>query len=420
MKIKYKNIQTACVLYIIVWLIAPPLSYDFIYRILAMFAVFVWLFLYLLSPMRAEDYKINRSMKIYTLCVAIYVPILFLFRCIFNNMSVIDAFYYDITTYIMLLVGMIGGIYARAKRHNEIKIFYVCAVVVAVFFSLTSIFRDERFYELTRAAGEYMSKSEEMLVYEAAKSGVGSFGFFCFTAVLTPIVLWNSYLLKGKQRVLSIIAVVVMEFGVFSAGYTLALGISLVGIALCLLYNVKTLIPKMLIVIGIVLVIIFLDTVSVYIYHFLQNLSRGTFYENKVNDIFSFLMEGESSGSFELRAERYRMSLNSLKEYPVIGSYLINGTYAVGYHSAILDTFAGYGWIVGGAWFYIIAIFPTTLVYKNKESKRYRLLITILIMATAMFNQYTMIMATFYLVVPVINCFKKDEMQKINDKRRYE
>lgn len=400
MKISYRQIQLMCVLYLVTWMLAPPLSYDTIYRLMAIGVAGIWMFIQISLRKKDVNLKVHRQLKIYLICVFIYAIVLFAFRCIFNHMTPWNAFYSDVTTYILLFIGYIGGVYCRDMRYAELKRIFYWALVIAVLFSITSIFRPEEYYELTRNAGGIIEEEKAVLAREAAMHGVGAFGFFCFTSVFAPLVLWFSYAQTGKRKVLIRIAFVIIEVGVFSAGYTLALLISLVGISICLVVKTRSMMGKIVVVFSTFLLLIFWNSLAPSLYSFLQNVLTGTLYENKVADIFSFLIEGESTGAFKNRQERYIYSLQSIFKYPILGSYVFAGIRAVGAHSSILDTFAAYGWLVGSAWIYIIIIFPHKL--SCSAQKGYKLLGSILLFLTALFNQYVMMMGVFYFLFPAV------------------
>ncbi len=407
MRIKGSQIQLVCVLYLVAWMIAPPLAYDTIYRLLAIIAAGIWVLVQVLMKRAVVVSETKKHVKLYLVCVCIYALVLLVFRCVFEHMSIGSSFYYNITTYILLFIGYVGGVYHREGRYKDIKIIFYFVLVIAVVFSVTSIFRDEAFYELTRNAGGDTSEEYEILAREAAKQGVGAFGFFCFSSVFAPMILWNSYEQSTRKKVIFRIAFLVVELGVLSAGYTLALLISLVGCVCCLVLKMRSLTGKTVIVISAILLVVFWDDLSYVLYAFLQKISSGTMYETKVEDIFSFLIDGESSGTFEARQERYMLSLQAIFKYPLFGSYLWAGVREIGSHSSILDTFAAYGWIVGSVWLYIITVYPCKLL--RSYDKGYKLTFFLLLFLTAVFNTYTMMMGVFYFLVPIGSLFFNDK-----------
>ncbi len=401
MKVGYRTIQLICVLYLVTWMIAPPLAYDVIFRLIAIIAASLWLFIQIQTRVEKNNQTAKNHVSLYLLGAVFYVVAMLIFHCFFEQMTLINAVYTDITTYILLFVGYIGGIYCRDSRYDDLKKIFYWTLLIAVVFSVTSTFRSDAYYELTRNAGGVLTEENEALAREAAIRGVGAFGFFCFTSVFAPLILWFSYSTEGKKKIMMRIAFFIVEAGVVSAGYTLALLISIVGIALCLVLKTRSIISKVVVVILLLMMLIFWEDFISLIYYFLQNISSGTMYENKVSDIFGFLLEGESAGSFKDRQARYLKSIEAIIRYPVLGSYIMDNRRAIGAHSAILDTFAAYGWVPGGVWTYLISIFPCKI--SNKGETSYKVTFFILLFLTALFNRYTMMMGVFYFVLPAVS-----------------
>lgn len=402
MKISIKQIQLVTVLYLVAWMIAPPLAYGTIFRVLAIFAALLWSVLQIINNCNKVNNKVDRYLHSYVICVSIYCFFLFTFRCVFDRMDFFQAFYNDITTYILLFNGYIGGIYYKEKRYKDLKYIFYFSLLLGTIFSITSVFRSSQYYVLTRNAGGDMTNAMVILAQSAAKHGVGTFGFFSFTSVFSPIVFLCSFKTKNIKKIILLIAFIFMELGVISAGYTIALLISFVGIGLVLFFRTNNLINKLIIMLITILFIIFWSEISSFIFLLLKQITADTMYENKVNDIFGFLVNGESIGSFAARQERYIYSLQSIFNYPVFGSYIIQGTRAVGYHSSILDTFAAYGWIIGSIFVFIIIIYPIKIA--KIQRKEYNLIIFILLFLTSLFNTYTMMMGIFYYLIPGIPC----------------
>ena len=415
MYIGHRKFQQLSVGYIIAWMIAPPLAYDMIYRLLAIGAAALWLVIEILfenNIRKNRNGKMAKALSTYIGCAVIYSISLILFDIIFKNYSFGNAFYNNITTFIFLFVGYIGGIYCKEQRYDELKKLFIFLVLVVVLFSITSIMRSEEFYLMTRNAGGEVSDEYNALARSAAKHGVGGFGFFAFGGAFAPLLFWCSYAYRGYKKVGMILAFVIVEIGVFSAGYTLALIISFVGIILTVFFKVRSLVMKLIFFLtGVFLILMWDDFVAV-LYDFFQTIANGTMYANKVEDIFSFLIGGDSTGTFESRQERYLLSLRSIFRYPVFGSYILNDSNSIGHHSSILDVYAAYGWGIGFAWTYIIVLFPKKMA-EIFFDKRYSKLVMAVLFFTALFNRTTMMMGIFFVVVPAISYIEKINRRKI-------
>lgn len=411
MKIKYKQIQQICIWYIVAWMIAPPLAYDMIYRIMAISAALLWTLIQIFSP-KIDKYNsvMKQALSKYLICAITYGAALIFFDCVFKKYSIFSAFYNNITTYIFLFVGYIGGTYCKEERLEEIKKTFYFLLGLIVVFSITSLMRSEEFYLMTRSAGGEVDEAYNALARRAAMRGVGAFGFFALSAAFSPLVLWISYAYEGVRKLTLLLAFVIIEFGVISAGYTLALLISFFGICYTFIFKIKSKVIRVLFIFGATILLIFGNEILIGIYHFLQSIANGTMYANKVEDIFSFLLSGDSTGTFDSRLDRYLFSFTSIFKYPVFGSYILNGTNSIGSHSAILDPFAAYGWLIGAVWVYVLIAFPrkmSTIISDKKLST----LITLVLFFTALFNRTPMMMGMFFFIAPALGYIEKKNME---------
>ncbi len=396
--IRYSSIMRICVLYMITWLISPPLAYGTIYRMIALAAAGVWVLLHLVISDK-EKKTGSKILQSYLIAIIAYVALTIFLDFVFGKKALSNIITSNISTYILLFMGYIAGYYATEKETEELNKFLFWILFLAVFFSLTTIFRSEEFQKITRSAGGFGENTE--LKMRAAAQGVGDFGFFSATSVLAPVALYLA-IKNEKKRGWFAASFVILELGVISGGFTLALTISLIGILICLLVAVKNILLKVLFALLCIFVLLFYEDVLMFLYEGLAKITDGTMYENKVYDIFSFLIEGESTGSFDDRAERYVLSLNSLWRYPIFGSYIWDGTESTGRHSAIIDRFAAYGWLVGFLWLYIIVAYPNKLAGLQSTNKWPKLMVLLCVVLTAVFNQYAMHMGIFCFVLPAV------------------
>ena len=392
-------------------MIAPPLAYDTIYRLIAVVAAILWILIQISSSkVDGCNSVMKRVLSKYLMCAILYGVALIFFDCVFRKYSIFSAFYNNITTYIFLFVGYIGGTYCKEERSEELKKTFYFLLGLIVIFSVTSLMRSDEFYLMTRSAGGEVDDAYNVLARRAAMHGVGSFGFFALSAAFSPFVLWISYAYKGVRRLALLLAFAIIEFGVISAGYTLALLISFLGICFTFIFKIKSKVIRVVFIFGVAILLIFGNEILTGIYHFLQAVTNGTMYANKVEDIFSFLLNGDSTGTFESRLDRYLFSFTSIFKYPIFGSYILNGTNSIGSHSSILDPFAAYGWLIGAAWTYVLIVFPrkmSTIVSDKKLST----LVTLVLFFTALFNRTTMMMGMFFLLAPALGYIERENME---------
>ena len=400
-RIKNDRVQLYCVLYLVVWLLAPPLAYGTIYRLLAIVAAFVWLVLQLFNEVKFKKSEHRlREINVYIFSMLIYIFAILLLEYFVKSISPFSVLADNLTTYILLFVGYVAYVYGAEKRASDLKVILYLIIALAVIFSLTSVFRSNEFYEYTRMAGGSTDKSEYILAQKASAQGVGSFGFFCFTSILAPITLWLFFDLKRRWLLISFF---IIEIGVISAGYTLALMISLIGAIVAFVIKSRSAFLKVLMVLLAIGIIVFWDIIADLLYSFLYRITEGSFYHKKVIDIFAFLLEGESGDTFDARAIRYMHSLRSIFNYPFFGSLFLSGIRSSGYHSSIMDTFAVYGWPVGMIWFYLTVIAPYRIGRLTSKKTLLPAFISALLCITIIFNRHVMPLAVFYFLTPACN-----------------
>jgi hypothetical protein len=95
----------------------------------------------------------------------------------------------------------------------------------------------------------------------------------------------------------------------------------------------------------------------------LQGAATGTEYSAKVRDIRDSLLDDQSTGTVEGRAERYIRSIKLFVENPVIGTLTFDD---VGKHSAVLDRFAQYGFAFGLLFLALLIYVPIRMARSSR------------------------------------------------------
>lgn len=405
-------LQQLCIYYLITWLVAPPLAYGNIFRIISVVCVLIWLLLEFGHNQQNTDEAFSKVVHRYTLSSILYGVVLLLSRMLFHHLNFTSAFMYDIPTYILLLFGYFAAQYIKRGRAEEIIKFFNYILILGVIFSITTIFRGAEYSTVTRFAGGETSEAANLLSRQAAIRGIGGFGFTCFASCLSPMLLHLTIRRKSLWYVMSF---VIVEAEVFSAGYALALMISFLGIGTVLFFNSRSGLFRILVVASIIILLFAWNSIISGLFSLLQKVAAGSMYANKVEDIFTSILGGESEGTVAGRQVRYQASLESIIRYPILGSYIFAGTRSVGYHSSILDTFAAYGWIPGFAWLYITVVFPNKCGQLINRDSTFKYLVTLVLFCTALFNQYTMHMGVFYFICPAISTIILREREAIEN-----
>ena len=145
------------------------------------------------------------------------------------------------------------------------------------------------------------------------------------------------------------------------AGYSTAIFTAAVGAVLLFFYKGKSGIRAF-----VVAVIIFAAVMLSILYvegfrNWLLETFDGTAVAKKVNDLVATSETGAAEGSIEARMIRYRASIDTAFQYPIIGALWRDGG---GGHSALLDTIAKYG--LWGGWFFVTSFYSVPNYYKNR------------------------------------------------------
>lgn len=394
MKIRV-NIKLLCVLYVITWLIAPPLAFDSIYRILAVACSLLWIVLNLthlymdvVSPKKCLVQK-------YLIYGIIFIFIRMICSIFFDNQGIMQAINTNIHYFVIIIVGYIGGVYFEYNDTKSLKTIYHYIIALMVIFSITSILRDPAYYSATRMLNITSPEAREY-ARNVAMKGIGTFAFFSFSSLLAPFVLSNVKNYSGWKKVLMVTATIILFVGIISSGYLLALIIAVIGVCFHLIYKSKSPKKKMLILFFCVIIILFMGIFTEELIKLIEPLFSGTMFENKIHDLQTSLATREFFGTFNDRWIRYEVSINGIFSNLFMGSYLITGSGICGGHSSILDVFSQYGIIGEFLWIFISVGYPYAqmkiLGIKN------RVIYLLPLVLTMMLNPYTIVLSATYFL----------------------
>ena len=178
-----RKIQTISIIYLLAWLLCPPLSYGLLFRLLALASCGIWFLCQYLFAKRIRltaQNTLEKYGQYYFIAAAAYILGEFFLQVLFLEADVVSIVYNNLQVYILLIIGFIGTQYVAEERWDEIKTTMIAIVLFCVVFSVTSIFRGAEYELVTREAGGE-SKFDEAFLMAAARRGIGGFGFFCFT-----------------------------------------------------------------------------------------------------------------------------------------------------------------------------------------------------------------------------------------------
>lgn len=320
------SVQMLAVLYLLIWSVSPPLAIDNIYRMLALGAAGIWFVLSMLEGLKLE--------KIHIYAIGFLLAVMLI--SVFDNQGNLSALTKPISTY-MLVIAFIMN-YAYKDRWNELHI------LVPVFLILTIVFNIITFRELLAdptLSRKIVRADEE--IYPYMRRGVGGYALIYLQVFLFPLLFswirrairWNKiYMAIGLFWLISYILLIL------NAGYSIAIVTTISSLVVLFIYKRKSIIPALIITLLIIILLVWLIGNVDPFREALLGFFDGTKVANKITDIYNSLHGVEVADSIASRIDRYSASIQTAFHYPLIGSLWFEGS---GGHSAILDTFAKYG-----------------------------------------------------------------------------
>ena len=363
-------VQKVCVLYLILWTVAPILSIDTIWRILALLAFGVW---YSLAKQRG--YEANEAVKKAIACAVFFILIAFLET--FKAKSILRRI--DI---IMLAISIC--LFNFYLNHP----FELSEIIPFVLLALTFFnYKSAHALGIDSHVARYIVRNSE-IAHSLLRQGVGGYGLIYLQVCSLPsILLWGKKVLFVTRNKL-LIAIgscwfVSFILFLFRASYSIALFSTALSFFFLIPRKNTSWVKS-----AIVMLVLFASLLAAIAYiepfrAFLFDVFEGTTVEKKLHDFsvmngletndrfsvandenpFNDELEERNYGSIDVRMRRYGASLFLLLKYPIVGALIFEGP---GGHSAILDTFAKFGWL--GGWLYCCMIFAVPWSLKKYVS----------------------------------------------------
>jgi hypothetical protein len=362
--VRFQRISAAALLrrvalgYIIVWVLSPPLAYGTIWRVLAVFAMLLWL---ALEALAARSMLLRPNWQI--LAAAGFVFYTSMVEWLVPDSATIS---HQFQIWIMLFFLVVGESHARG-REDEARFSFWLVLLILPVWSFTTLWGIET---IGSGVSRIISRSSDE-ARQLTEEGAGGFGFVYTTLLCLPILaslalrsggwidreqsrwrgriaqllVWGNFLLAGLL--------------ILRAGYSIA--VILAVFALACVFLIQSRKPLRLLIFlclaGIIAVLTAMATGPVL--RSLQDLTAGTQYSTKIRDIRASLEDAQSTGTVADRTERYSRSIRLFAENPVVGTLRFDD---VGKHSAILDRFAQYGFGIGLLFLALLVYMPLRLL----------------------------------------------------------
>lgn len=365
-----EKIKLVALLYISVWMTSPFLAYGTGYRVVAIIAFSVWIFIEMF----------DRRSVIWRPSMYILVMYFYLLYTISVGYLAdgILIFTRNIQFYIMLFFLIVHESYRR-------KSFLILKPVVLVNIVLFTVWAITTYQGLliNGHASRYIIRSGEEALFWS-KQGVGGFSFiYSLLIYIVSLIALVHYRIRRKKfltlmTLFLLFSLLISVLVILKAEYSTAVILLVLSTILFIFYS-ESATKNMMLFFSLVLVYIAMEYYFIDILMMLQPYVEGTNYSHKITDTILSIQSGDLTGTAEDRMERYIRSLNLFLEYPFIGVWSI---LPVGKHSLILDTFAQFGLFAGIALLYIL-FKPLMNIYRTHQRNR-RFSLTILFLAIAL------------------------------------
>lgn len=185
---------------------------------------------------------------------------------------------------------------------------------------------------------------------------IGGYGFIYYLVLLIPILVRELFLNFSVKKLLLLLT---FAFCILRSEYTTAIIMTLLGLALALLFQSKSKILRLgIIVIGIVVVVSMQELLN-----WASSSVVDTSYTLKTRfDMMSdYSMYGDADNDLGIRVFLYMQSINAFLSSPLFGNLLSFSPHPVGEHSEILD-------YLGGSGLFGIAVFFLLLHFLKKQT----------------------------------------------------
>ncbi len=320
-------VQKLCVLYLVVWMISPPMEIDLIYRLLALGCAAFWFIIMIIR---------EGKLSLFADDVGALVFMLFVMVVAYLGSGSISDVIRQISYYILVMCYIMNRRYSG--NWSELRGIIQIVLILCIIFNFITV---KTLSEDSSVARLLIRDTED--TYKYLRQGVGGYSLIYPQVCIIPAgTAWTVNAFRHNKFDFLLGVVWLLSFAVFAlnAGYSLAIFASAVGIFMLFFYKGRSgtvaFVISVAIFVGAMLSILYMDSFR----NFLLSQFDGTAVAKKINDLVASSETGAAEGSINDRIRVYKNTLELFIKYPVIGSLWRNFG---GGHSAFLDTFAVYG-----------------------------------------------------------------------------
>ena len=394
-------------MYLALWATAPVLAFGTNYRIAAVLAMAVWLFLEL-----ARKNGIAYRPGLVVLLALVYVAYTAMISHFFDPT---DSITRQLSVYICILFLLIHQSFSRIDVSLLKPAFWAVMVTFPVWqvITLAAYLRDPH---ISRTL---VRSSEEAV--QASAAGIGGYAFVYGLVFLVPMLVFllaKTRLARGARNVSAKrvkwrrLAMLLLALNcllgilvVLRAGYALAVVLLFIGLVLVLAPRAHKRFLGVVLSASIVMIL----AIALYLpslQNQLTQIALETEYSEKVQDIFLSAESDETIGTVGARFGRYAKSVTAFASSPLLGSL---SRAAVGKHSPILDNFGQYGLIIGTLFAFLFLVMPARYLRTKDELLPLSRAIFALVLLFSLLNNHTPTFGVVvFLLYPVIRQYGRE------------
>ena len=362
---KSGKLSYVAILYIITWIVSPPLAYNMFFRVLAIIAIVICVqdSIKYASVIQKKYLVVVLGICAYVIGVAIFLE---------------EDFYIKIGSFVLLLTGVSFDMWLSNKMIKSQQLHFIIFFTLFLFCMWNSTTLSCILFENGRIMRDLTQNSDFSETY--ALRGVGGFGYIYSVVLMLPVSV-ELLRYKGLGRVFRIVNMYFVITGFMLAYFSEYFIAFLLSILIILLIWKK---PSKFtfIVLGVITLLVFF--VLEFILGVMIDMIDVPEINKKLIDVRDILVLGNDveDTEFGVRYERYLRDVGLMFSNPIWGSLSFK---VVGKHSEFLDFFAQYG-IPLGCLYVSTLLRPATIWVKRNVQVASVVLLVVIIMC--MMNRF--------------------------------
>ncbi len=205
---------------------------------------------------------------------------------------------------------------------------------------------------------------------------------------------------------------------VIKAGYSTSIFLMICSIIIILMVVKKSPINLVCVLSVLLIAVILLPYYIIPLLDWVIDISIGTLYGSKAQDLRTYFIDGQNIGTVQSRTEKYMLSIDLFLENPIMGAMSFTD---IGGHSAILDRFARCGLFFGTMFAYTVFYLPLQFL-KKCQSKSFGLALAVLIVVVSFSfvnNIFAMFGFILFIFYPVAMTYVGDRGSSLTLANRY-